>query len=170
MSLRSTVVLSGGNLLLLYHGPRVHPTVSLSQASPPCPSSALAYIRIPIANPLVSQLFSPAIGPSYDLPLIALLTRIRRHIDSARAYRNELQVGDAVRESGVSREDIFISPCYAIPGGGRMNDIFSLASKINKIAGGYQSCLDAIDDSLRNFGFGRRLFNDSRQPKTKLGP
>ena len=51
-----------------------------------------------------------------------------------------------------------------------MNDIFSLASKINKIAGGYQSCLDAIDDSLRDFGFGRRLFNDSRQPKTKLGP
>ena len=31
------------------------------------------------------------------------------HIDSARAYRNEAQVGDAVRESGVPREDIFIS-------------------------------------------------------------
>jgi len=29
----------------------------------------------------------------------------------------------------------------------------SLASKINKISGGYQSCLDAIDDSLKNFGF-----------------
>ncbi|KAH9006761.1 NADP-dependent oxidoreductase domain-containing protein [Lactarius hatsudake] len=29
-----------------------------------------------------------------------------------------------------------------------------LASKINKIAGGYQSCLNAIDDSLKNFGFG----------------
>ncbi|KAI0005067.1 Aldo/keto reductase [Russula compacta] len=57
-----------------------------------------------------------------------------RHIDSARAYRNEAQVGDAVRESGVSREDIFIT------------------SKVNKISGGYQSCLDAIDDSLKNFG------------------
>jgi AraC-like DNA-binding protein len=44
-----------------------------------------------------------------------LRRKIRRHIDSARAYRNEAQVGDAVRESGVPREDIFISPCYAIP-------------------------------------------------------
>ncbi|KAI0254743.1 Aldo/keto reductase [Lactifluus subvellereus] len=58
-----------------------------------------------------------------------------RHIDSARAYRNEAQVGEAVRESGVPREDIFVT------------------SKINKIAGGYQSCLNAIDDSLKNFGF-----------------
>ena len=32
------------------------------------------------------------------------------------------------------------------------------ASKINKIAGGYQSCLNAIDDSLKNFGFGKRVF------------
>ena len=46
-----------------------------------------------------------------------LWCKIRRHIDSARAYKNEAQVGDAVRESGVSREDIFISPCYAIQGG-----------------------------------------------------
>ncbi|KAH9999929.1 Aldo/keto reductase [Russula vinacea] len=58
-----------------------------------------------------------------------------RHIDSARAYRNEAEVGDAVRESGVPREEIFIT------------------SKINKTSGGYQSCLDAIDDSLKNFGF-----------------
>jgi hypothetical protein len=40
-----------------------------------------------------------------------------------------------------------------------MNDIDGLASKINKIAGGYQSCLDAIDDSLKNFGFGKRPFH-----------
>ena len=51
-----------------------------------------------------------------------LWRKIRRHIDSARAYKNEAQVGDAVRESGVSREDVFISMCYAIPGR-RMNDI-----------------------------------------------
>jgi hypothetical protein len=35
--------------------------------------------------------------------------QIHRHIDSARAYRNEAEVGDAVRESGVPREEIFIS-------------------------------------------------------------
>jgi len=58
-----------------------------------------------------------------------------RHIDSARSYRNEAQVGDSVRECGVPREDVFIT------------------SKVNKTIGGYQSCLNAIDDSLKKFRF-----------------
>ena len=32
-----------------------------------------------------------------------------RHIDSAQMYRNESQVGETVKESGIPREDIFIS-------------------------------------------------------------
>lgn len=32
-----------------------------------------------------------------------------RHIDSAQMYRNEADVGAAVRESGLKREDLFIS-------------------------------------------------------------
>lgn len=32
-----------------------------------------------------------------------------RHIDSAQAYRNEEAVGQGVAESGVRREDIFVS-------------------------------------------------------------
>ncbi|KAN0126786.1 NADP-dependent oxidoreductase domain containing protein [Russula decolorans] len=99
MSIRSTVVLSGGVAAM--------PVVGLGvYQNPNCKPACLA-----------------ALQSGY------------RHIDSARAYRNEAQVGDAVRESGVPRQDIFIT------------------SKINQIAGGYQSCLDAIDDSLRNFGF-----------------
>ncbi len=31
------------------------------------------------------------------------------HIDSARMYYNEAQVGEAVRESGIPREQVFIS-------------------------------------------------------------
>lgn len=34
---------------------------------------------------------------------------VSRHIDSARVYRNEAQVGEAVRQSGVPRGDIFVS-------------------------------------------------------------
>src|SRR6266850_2510518 len=49
------------------------------------------------------RLATPCIAPN-DLRCIS-----RSHIDSARAYRNEAQVGDAVRESRVPREDIFIS-------------------------------------------------------------
>jgi len=85
------------------------------------------------------QVTAPSLPRSHYLPSHCsssdLWCKIRRHIDSARAYKNEAQVGDAIRESGVSREDIFIT------------------SKIHQIAGGYQSCLDAIDNSLRNFGF-----------------
>ena len=32
-----------------------------------------------------------------------------RHVDSAQVYRNEAHVGAAVRESGLNREDVFIS-------------------------------------------------------------
>jgi hypothetical protein len=38
------------------------------------------------------------------------------HVDSAQAYRNEVEVGEAVKESGIDREYIFISEylifCY----------------------------------------------------------
>ncbi|ETW84045.1 hypothetical protein HETIRDRAFT_381386 [Heterobasidion irregulare TC 32-1] len=67
---------------------------------------------------------------------LAALAHGYRHIDSARMYRNEKQVGEAVRESGVPREDIFIT------------------SKIYQLEGGYQGALSQIDDSLKNFGFG----------------
>lgn len=46
-----------------------------------------------------------------------------------------------------------------------MNMSLLIASKVNKISGGYQSCLDAIDDSLKNFGFGRSNI-DLRHLKT----
>lgn len=75
-----------------------------------CPLLGWGCTRIRIASQLVSLLFNLAIGP--------LLRRLRhnhpteygcRHIDSARAYKNERQVGDAVRESGLPRKDVFIS-------------------------------------------------------------
>ena len=32
-----------------------------------------------------------------------------RHIDTAAAYRNEAAVGQAIRESGIPREDVFVT-------------------------------------------------------------
>jgi 2,5-diketo-D-gluconate reductase A len=32
-----------------------------------------------------------------------------RHIDTAAAYRNEAQVGEAIRASGLAREDVFVT-------------------------------------------------------------
>lgn len=48
-----------------------------------------------------------------DIPQSAQnLPHILRHIDGAIAYGNEAGVGEAVRESGLKREDIFISEYY----------------------------------------------------------
>jgi len=33
------------------------------------------------------------------------------HVDSAQVYRNEAQVAEAVRESGLDRGEVFISAC-----------------------------------------------------------
>ncbi|PCH43552.1 Aldo/keto reductase [Wolfiporia cocos MD-104 SS10] len=57
-----------------------------------------------------------------------------RHIDSAQAYRNEAHVGDAIRESGLPRQSVFLT-----------------TKCINKTHG-YESTLSGVDASLERFG------------------
>jgi len=57
-----------------------------------------------------------------------------RHIDSAQVYRNEAHVGEAVRESGVPREELF------------------LTTKCVSKTHGYESTLTGVDASLQKFG------------------
>lgn len=40
---------------------------------------------------------------------LLLIMGLLRHIDSAQVYRNEAEVADAVRQSGLRRQDVFIS-------------------------------------------------------------
>src|SRR5690606_27397339 len=42
-------------------------------------------------------------------PVTAALRNGYRHIDTAAGYRNEEQVGRAIRQSGIPREDIFVT-------------------------------------------------------------
>ncbi|CAL1708089.1 unnamed protein product [Somion occarium] len=58
-----------------------------------------------------------------------------RHVDSAQVYRNEAHVGEAVRESGLPREELFITT--------------KCVSKTH----GYESTLKGVDESLTKFGF-----------------
>jgi len=58
-----------------------------------------------------------------------------RHIDSAQMYRNEAETGEAVRESGLDRGDLFIT------------------TKCASRSHGYQKTLDGVDTSLKKFGF-----------------
>ncbi|KAI0737585.1 Aldo/keto reductase [Daedaleopsis nitida] len=57
-----------------------------------------------------------------------------RHIDTARYYKNEDQVGEAVRSSEIGREEIFVT------------------SKIYHPEHGYERTLAAVQDSLDKFG------------------
>ncbi|KAH9840557.1 Aldo/keto reductase [Rhodofomes roseus] len=66
---------------------------------------------------------------------LAALKHGYRHIDSARMYRNEDQVGQAVRESGIPREKVFVT------------------TKIYDPDHGYESTLKVVDESLQRFGF-----------------
>ncbi|KAI0728950.1 Aldo/keto reductase [Fomitopsis betulina] len=65
---------------------------------------------------------------------LAALNHGYRLIDTARYYGNEDQVGLAVRQSGIPREEIFVT------------------SKIFHSDHGYESTVKAVDESLHNFG------------------
>jgi diketogulonate reductase-like aldo/keto reductase len=60
-----------------------------------------------------------------------------RHVDTARAYRNERDVGEALRESGVPRDEIF------------------LTTKLWNSDHGYDATLRACDESLARLGVER---------------
>lgn len=57
-----------------------------------------------------------------------------RHIDTAQAYQNEDGVGKGIKQSGVKREDIF------------------LTTKLDAEYKSYQSAYEAIDESLQTLG------------------
>jgi diketogulonate reductase-like aldo/keto reductase len=58
-----------------------------------------------------------------------------RHIDTARAYKNEGDVGKAIKESNIKREDVFIT------------------TKLWNQDQGYESALKAFDSSMDDLGF-----------------
>lgn len=61
-----------------------------------------------------------------------------RHIDTAQYYANESQVGEAVKESGIPRKDIFITTKVLGPGKDVDDTYKSLVDSVNKIdQGGY---------------------------------
>lgn len=72
-------------------------------------------------------------GPTYEAVKFALKAGYR-HIDTAAAYFNESDVGKAVKDSGISREEIFVT------------------SKIWLQDHDYNAAKKAVDVSLKNLG------------------
>lgn len=61
------------------------------------PAVGLGTFQGDLGNSLVKQIVTAAIRKGY------------RHIDTAAAYGNEKEVGDAIKESGLSRNEFFIT-------------------------------------------------------------
>lgn len=75
----------------------------------------------------------PNEGPTYQATLAALKAGYR-HIDTAAAYMNETDVGKAVKDSGLKREEVFIT------------------SKLWIQDFGYEAAQKGIDTSLKHLG------------------
>ena len=57
-----------------------------------------------------------------------------RHIDTAKAYRNEKAVGKAIKESGLKRDEVFVT------------------SKLPAQTKGYQETLQAFNETMNDLG------------------
>ncbi|GAO04067.1 aldo/keto reductase [Anaeromyxobacter sp. PSR-1] len=91
-------------------------------------------VRMPVLGLGVWQ------SPPGDETRNAVLAALRlgyRLVDTARAYRNEEDVGAAIRESGVPRDEVFVT------------------TKLWNSDHGYDSTLRACDESLRRLGLDR---------------
>lgn len=78
----------------------------------------------------------PENGPTYDAVLSALKAGYR-HIDTAAAYFNEEDVGRAVKDSGIPREDIFITSKLWLQDYGYEQAKVGIARSLKKLDLGY---------------------------------
>lgn len=78
----------------------------------------------------------PNNGPTYDAVLQALKAGYR-HIDTAAAYFNEEDVGRAVKDSGIPREDIFITSKLWLQDYGYEQAKIAIARSLRKLDLGY---------------------------------
>ncbi len=103
------------------------PPANISTATLPTRSGA----RIPIVG---LGVFQSRAGRTTKDAVQAALSLGYRHVDTARIYRNEADVGAAVRESGVPRDEIFVT------------------TKLWNEDQGFDSALRAFDESLQRLG------------------
>lgn len=78
-----------------------------------------------------------------------------RHIDSAQVYKNEAAVGKAVGQSGLKRNEVFVSEWFLVRSMLVEPEAEGLlATKIVSSDHGYDSTVRAVDRSLQKLGFG----------------
>ena len=63
-----------------------------------------------------------------------------RHIDSAQYYGNEVEVGQGVRDSGLKRDEVFVTTKIMSPAGSVEESYATVKSSIEKMQIGYVDC------------------------------
>lgn len=73
---------------------------------------------------------------------LAALKAGYRHIDTAQYYQNEAEVGQAIQQSGLRREDVFVTTKVLTPGDSVEANYASCLESVEKIGGegGYVDC------------------------------
>jgi aryl-alcohol dehydrogenase-like predicted oxidoreductase len=82
-----------------------------------------------------------------------------RHIDTAQGYKNEEQVGRAITDSGISRDEIFVSKLESFFDFSVKFNSDGLATKVKSKFRGYRKCFRGVDESLKELGTGKILFS-----------
>lgn len=89
--------------------------------------------------------FQSAAGEETYQAVLSALKLGYRHIDSARLYQNEADVGRAIRDSGIPREEIYVTSKLLMNG-------FNFELKKGG-AWTYESTMKAVKESVATFGF-----------------
>lgn len=111
-----------------------------STRSPDGPTPAQLGASIPIPNTKAPTNMMPQLGlGTYLSPpektiqsCLAALHAGYRHIDTAQYYGNEEQVGEAIRQSGLARADVFVTTKILAPG--------------DTPEATYDKCLESVDN------------------------
>lgn len=67
--------------------------------------------------------------------VLAALDAGYRHIDSAQLYNNEAELGQAIRQSGVARKDVFLTTKIRYPGINKAKTWKKVLNSVKKVSG-----------------------------------
>lgn len=131
----------------------------------------------------------PNDGPTYDATLAALKAGYR-HIDTAAAYQNESDVGKAIKDSGIPREEIFITSKLWLQDYGYENakkgiqtsldklgvdyiDLYLLHQPYGDLVGAWKALEEAVDEGkIKSIGISNQTVNIFKklQPSMRILP
>ena len=97
-------------------------------------------ILLPQASVKIPRLGFGVYRAPRDLTVSAVTAALKagyRHVDTAQMYGNEKEVGEAIRNSGIPREEIFVTTKIRSPVGSVSESYASMKASVDSIGVGY---------------------------------